>query len=251
MTTPRWWGLLALAIALAVAAVLLGRWQWSVAHDRARAEAVAEIQARPVQPLPDVLTAHQPFPDDGSGQRVSTAGEYAPGDGFVVVQRLLDGRMGAWAVERFVVEETGVNLAVVRGWLPEGAEAPSPPTGPVRLVASLAPGESPGQSDLPEGQASSIHLGTLVNEWPGELYTGFGFVMEEQVSDQQGEGGAAGLERVPPPLPDTSLDWRNASYAAQWFAVAAFVLWLWWQMMRQESRAARQARGEEKEAAEV
>ena len=252
MITPRWLGLLALAVALAVGAVLLGRWQWSVAHDRARAEAVQEIQSRPVQPIAEVLAPHQSFPDDGSGQRVTVAGEYAAGDGFVVVDRLLDGRTGMWLVERLVVAETGANLAVVRGWLPAGSETPPAPKGEVRLVVSLAPGESPGQADLPKGEASSIHLGTLVNEWPGDLYTGFGFVMEE--TRGVGDAGepvtaSGGLERVPPPLPDTSLDWRNASYAAQWFAIAAFVIWMWWRMMRQESRAVTEDESEEKEAA--
>lgn len=239
-TRPKWLGLLVLALLLAAFAVFLGRWQWSSAHDRAREDAVREVQERPVEPIAQAIQPLESFPDDGSGQRVRAKGEYVADAGFVVVDRLLDERLGGWAVERFVVEGTGANLPVVRGWLPAGQEAPEPPSGELEIVASLAPGEAPDtRIDLPEGQASTIDLGRLVNAWPGDLYNGFGFAMEEQ------EAGAdvalAGLERVPPPLPDTSIDWRNASYAAQWYVVAAFVLWMWWRMMRQEARRERDA----------
>lgn len=234
-TRPKWLGLLVLALLGAALAVTAGRWQWAVAHDRAREEAVREVQERPVEPIADVIGPHEGFPDDGSGQRVDVTGEYEPGSGFVVVGRLLDGREGGWAVERLVVEQTGANLPVVRGWLPEGEEPPAPPTGTVDVVASLAPGEAPDTATgLAPGTASTIDLAALVNDWPGELYNGFGFVV-----DERGGSGATppdGLERVPPPLPDTSLDWRNASYAAQWYVIAAFVIWMWWRMMRQEAR---------------
>lgn len=239
-TRPRWLGLLVLALVLAALAVFLGRWQWAAAHDKAREDAVREVQERPVEPITEAVKPLESFPDDGSGQRVRAKGEYVAEGGFVVVDRLLDGRHGGWAVERFVVAGTGANLPVVRGWLPPDQEPPEPPTGELEIVASLAPGEAPDtRIDLPEGRASTIDLGRLVNAWPGELYNGFGFAMEERT------GGAdvapVGLERVPPPLPDTSIDWRNASYAAQWYVVAAFVLWMWWRMMRQEARRERDA----------
>ena len=183
------------------------------------------------------------FPPTGTWSSSMTKGEYVADGGFVVVERLLDGRRGGWAVERFVVDGTGANLPVVRGWLPEGAQPPSPPTGDLEIVASLAPGEAPDtRTDLPDGQAGTIDVGRLVNDWQGDLYNGFGFAMEESAAGADVEAGP--LERVPPPLPDTSLDWRNASYAAQWYVVAVFVLWMWWRMMRQEARAARRTTDE-------
>lgn len=243
-TRPRWLGLLALAVLVATLGVLLGRWQWGAAHDTARVEAVREVQSRPVLALDDVLAPHESFPDDGSGQRVRATGEYVPGDGFLVVDRLLDGTRGAWVVEHLVVTSTGANLPVVRGWLPEGEEAPAVPTGEVEVVASLAPGEAPDtRTDLPAGQAGSIDLGRLVNAWSGELYNGFGFVVSETDAGGDEIVAADPLRRVPPPLPDTSIDWRNASYAAQWYVVAAFALWLWWRMLRQEVRREREAAG--------
>ena len=66
---PKWVGLLALAVVLAIGCIIAGRWQWSVAHDVARADAVSEVQDQPVQPIDDVIQPHESFPDDGSGQR--------------------------------------------------------------------------------------------------------------------------------------------------------------------------------------
>lgn len=235
---PRWLALLALALVLAAAAVQLGRWQWQVAHDVAREDAVREVQQRPTQPLAQVVAPHADFPDEGSGQQVSTTGRYVADGQLLVVDRLLDGRDGLWVVDRFVVADTGANLPVVRGWIPDGAEPPAPPTGQVDLVGSLAPGEAPDEGTAGPGRATSIDLGRLVNTWPGDLYNAFAFVVTE--------GGAAptqGVEVVPPPLPDTSFGIRNASYAVQWWLFGLFALWMWWRMVRQASRGERTTPG--------
>lgn len=223
-------GLLALAVALAVVCIIAGRWQWSVAHDVARADAVREVQDKPVEPLEAVMDPHAGFPDDGSGQRVTTRGEYT-GDRVLVVDRLLDGEEGQWVVDRFVVDESGANLAVVRGWIAKGETPPDAPTGTTELLGSLAPKEAPDEGGLPEGRMTSVDIAQLVNVWPGEIYNGFAFAMEEDGSEQ-----ATGLERVPPPLPDTSLNFRNLMYAFQWWVFAAFPLWMWTKMVRQAAR---------------
>lgn len=223
-------GLLALAVVLAIGCIIAGRWQWSVAHDEARADTVRETQDKPTEPLEAVMQPHEGFPDDGSGRRVTASGEYT-GDQVLVVDRLLDGTEGQWVVDRFVVDESDANLAVVRGWIPKGETPPDPPTGTTELLGSLAPKEAPDEGGLPEGQMSSVDIAQLVNTWPGEIYNGFAFAMEEDGSEQ-----ASGLERVPPPLPDTSLNFRNVMYAVQWWVFAAFPLWMWTKMVRQAAR---------------
>lgn len=237
---PRWLALLALALVLLAAGIQLGRWQWQVAHDLAREEAVREIQQRPVEPLADVVAPHDAFPDDGSGQRVSTTGHYEPDGQVLVVDRLLDGRHGMWVVTRFVVDESGANLPVVRGWVPEDGVAPPPPSGEVELVASLAPGEAPDTGDAGEGRVTSIDLARLVNEWPGELYNAFGFAVTED-----GAAPSDGVEVIPPPLPDTSFQFRNAAYAVQWWIFGTFALWMWWAMVRQAHRSEEQTTTED------
>ena len=228
---PRYLGLLTLAVVMGVVFVIAGRWQWSVAHDVARADAVREIQQRPIVPLDEFVQPHEGFPDGGSGQRVTTTGHY-PGDQVVVLDRLLDGRLGEWVVDRFVVEESGANLAVVRGWIPKGATPPPAPEGTIELLGSLAPKEAPDEGvGLDDGEMTSVDIAKLVNVWPGEIYNGFAFTISENAQEQ-----ADGLERIPPPLPDTSLNWRNVMYAFQWWVFAAFPLWMWTKMVRQAAR---------------
>ena len=42
---------------------------------------------------------------------------------------------------------------------------------------------------------------------------------------------------MPTPLPDTSIQWRNAAYAVQWWVFALFALWVWFRMVREETRS--------------
>ncbi|KRE37556.1 hypothetical protein ASG73_07780 [Janibacter sp. Soil728] len=229
---PRFLGLLVVALVVAAVGIIAGRWQWSVAHDVARADAVRTVQERPVRPLADVVAPHEAFPDEGSGQQVSTRGEYT-GDPLLVVNRRFDDAKVSWVLDRFVVERTGANLAVVRGWIPAGEDPPSAPSGTVDLVGSLAPPEAPDQSGgSADGELTSVDIAQLVNAWDGDIYNGFVFAISED-----GSASATGLERVPPPLPDTSLQFRNVMYAGQWWLFAAFALWMWVKMVRQAARA--------------
>lgn len=41
---------------------------------------------------------------------------------------------------------------------------------------------------------------------------------------------------MPTPTPTPGINWRNASYAAQWWVFALFALWLWWRMVRDAHR---------------
>ena len=44
------------------------------------------------------------------------------------------------------------------------------------------------------------------------------------------------MERVPPPDLPSGLTLRNAAYALQWWVFAAFGLWMWWKMVRDDHR---------------
>ena len=44
---------------------------------------------------------------------------------------------------------------------------------------------------------------------------------------------------MPTPVGDTGVRWRNAAYAVQWWIFAAFTLWMWARMVRDETRRAR------------
>ena len=191
-----------------------------------------EIQERPVRPLTEFMQPLESFPTKGSGQRLRTTGHYAEGQR-LVVGRLMHDEPVTWVVDRFVVEETGANLAVVRGWIPKGATPPEPPEGTIELLGSLAPPEAPSTgSDPSDGTMTSVDVSRLVNQWPGRMYNGFVFALEEG-----GVPGPPNLERVPPPLPATELKMRNVMYAGQWWLFSAFALWMWVKMVRQAHRS--------------
>lgn len=228
---PRWLGLLGVVILVIVAFVQLGRWQLGVAHDKARVAAVKEAGARPPVDVTALLAPHEPFPADGSGRMITATGTYAAGQ-VLVSGRLLDGHPGYWVVTPFTVTSTGATLPLLRGWTPTPT-APPPPTAQLTIRASLAPGEAPSRTSA-DGILTSVDLSRLVNAWSGDLYNAFGFVQDERPAPPAAT--MADLTRVPPPLPPSGLQWRNAAYAIQWWIFAAFALYLWVRMVHQAHR---------------
>ena len=228
--TPRFLGLLGLVLVVGAVFVQLGRWQLGVAEGKAFEEAVAAARARPPVPLTSVLTPHTAFPGELSARPVTATGHYAAEGQLLVPGRRLEGRQGAWVITPFVVEETGATLPVLRGFVTDPADAGRPPTGRLTVEGGLAPPESPAPAPTGEGRLGSVDTSVLVNMWPGGLYNGFLFLAaEDPASGPQ-------LTKVPTPLGETGVNWRNAAYAVQWWVFALFALWLWWRMVREEHR---------------
>ena len=258
--TPRWLGLLAVALVLGAGFVRLGYWQLAVAREDAQQQALTEALARPVVPLDEALRPHTGFPADGSNRRVEAVGHYEPSRLAYVPERRLAGVQGRWVVVPFVVASTGARIPVVRGFVAGSAAvdragmppAPGSDTAADRLavVGSLAPTESPRVSRTPlrPGEVGSVDVGALLNLWGGEIYNGFLFAITE--TPDRGDVAAAGataaagapsglMERVPPPELPTGLTLRNAAYALQWWVFAAFGLWMWGKMVRDDHRRRR------------
>lgn len=244
---PRFLGLLLVALVCIAAFVQLGRWQLGVAQDSATQRVLAEAAAAPVADLASVLAPHESFPGSLSARRVRVSGQWSQ-DQVFVMDRRLEGRHGAWVVTAFRTDE-GAVLPVLRGFTEDLDRVPAPSSGRVRLLGGLAPGESPAaRADLPEGQLRSVDLAVLVNRWSGATYDAFLFLESQEVLTNSGPtdpasptgqadpGGDVGLTLVPTPSRSAGLSWRNASYAAQWWAFAVFALWLWWRMVRDEYR---------------
>lgn len=226
---PRFLGLLGVVLVVGVAFVALGRWQLGVAESAAHRDAVEEARSRTPVPLTSVLTPHERFRGELSSRPVTATGRYAEGQ-LLVPDRRLDGRTGSWVLTPFVVDGSGGTVAVLRGFVEDAAGAGPPPGGTVTITGGLAPGESPSSSPVGPGEIGSVDLSVLVNTWPGDLYNAFVFLESERP--------AAGpqLTKVPTPLGDTGIRWRNAAYAVQWWIFAGFALWLWWRMVREEAR---------------
>ncbi len=258
--TPRWLGLLAVVLVLGGAFVRLGAWQLAVAQEDAGQQALSEAAARPVVSLDEAFPPHTAFPPDGSNQRVTALGHYEPDRLVYVPQRRLAGVDGRWVVVPFVVASTGARIPVVRGFvagsapfaaassgMPPTPTASGAPAAQLTLMGSLAPTESPraARDPLRADEIGSIEVGALLNAWGGEIYNGFLFAVSE--TPEPGDvapagatatpGAAPGLmERVPPPALPTGLTLRNAAYALQWWVFAAFGLWMWWKMVRDDHR---------------
>lgn len=235
---PRHLALLALATLLAAVFVGLGFWQYGVAKQDGREQALMEGPKHPVVPLHELVQPHEPFPAKGSLRRVAATGTYDADQQFLVPDRVLEGRHGYWVVAPIVVDSSGARLPVLRGFVTDPDDAPAPPSGKIRLTGSLAPSDSPVDTGpLPEGQRGSIDVASLVNEWDGEVYNAFVFVVKQQPAET-----AAALHAVPPPAPEVDgIDWRNLGYALQWWVFAVFAYYLWWRWVREDALDAQHA----------
>ncbi|QIM21611.1 SURF1 family protein [Phycicoccus sp. HDW14] len=230
--TPRFLGLLGLVLVVGAVFVQLGRWQLGVAEGTAHQDAVDAARAAAPVALTSVLAPHTSFPGELSSRPVTVTGRYTDGQ-LLVPDRRLDGRAGSWVVTPFVVDGTGATLPVLRGFVTDPGEAGTPPTGTLALAGGLAPPESPVTSPVGPGEIGSVDTSVLANTWPGDLYNAFLFLRTE--TPQAGADAGTPLTKVPTPLAPTGLSWRNAAYAVQWWVFAAFGLWLWWRMVREEA----------------
>lgn len=250
---PRWLALLVVVLVAATGMARLGQWQWDRAHDNAAPRVEATLQRPPV-PLPDVLRARQTFTGAVADRAVVAEGTFDAGRQLLVAQRRLAGETGWWVLTPLVLAD-GSAVGVVRGWVAspdDPAAAPSAvPAGPVALTGFLRPGEppaprTPGEgSGLPAGRIDRVDLTQLISRWPWPLLTGYVVATGYRPVTGATAGATAGaavpavpasLRPVPPIPPDRAagLDWRNVSYAVQWFLFAAFGLFMWWRLVRDD-----------------
>lgn len=231
---PRWLALLGLVLVVVVTFGWLGSWQLDVSQSKAQREALEKIESAPAQPVHDVVAPHTPFTGAMVGRKVTAVGRYDPRGQVLVARRRLGDEVGFWVLTPLVVDGSGARLPVVRGFTTSDS-APPPPTGPVTIQGPLQPQEGPPDdpSPRPKGQLGSVDLSTLVNVWPGELYNGFVFATGE--SPAPADVTAGQVKRIPPPGPGgEGIVWRNFAYAMQWWIFAAFALYLWWRMVRDD-----------------
>ncbi len=243
MLKPRWLALLALVLAVIYSFGLLGLWQMNVAQDTGREQAQAEALARPVVPIDTVLKPHQAMNEDASARMVVVEGTYDASRQLLITDRRLGDRDGYWVVTPLKTQD-GAVVSVLRGFVEQPNGASLPPATPVSVTGMLAPNEGPPDERraLPANQLQQVDLGDLVNRWPEDLYNGFIFATVETPTLSWGPGSA--LTAVPPPnAAPTELNWRNLSYAAQWWVFALFAAYMWWRMVREDVRRA----GEEAE----
>jgi cytochrome oxidase assembly protein ShyY1 len=238
--TPRFAALVLLAVVLASGFVLLGRWQWHVAH---AGPVETTLSTAPVQPLTSVVLPRTPVPDSDVSRRVSVTGEYDSGGQLIVPARTPhgipvgadDGPVGVWVLAPLRTTNDVV-VPIVRGWAASADDVTPPPTGEVTVTGRLYASEDSSLRDLsgdvlPPGQIDIVSGAELVSRWSGDLIDGFVAATSEQPT-------SGALRPVTPTLSATSggLHLRNAVYAVQWWCFALLVLYFAWRVIRDEAR---------------
>lgn len=233
--SPRWIGLAAVAIAIVIGCILLGRWQYDRTYSILQAERVA--QSAPI----DVAQAMSGdvLPSESIGRPVSAKGTYLADEQVTVLHRSLNGEPGVWLLTPLSLDD-GRIVAVLRGWLP-AADAPGavPPGGTVEISGIVHPDE-PFYADAVNDPGTELAISSqrLRRDWGGGTLPGFVMLTAQRP------------EYSPAPLPvpaivqtaDVPFPLRNFVYAFQWWVFAAFALivyfrWLWLDAARARAEA--------------
>ncbi|MEU8627207.1 SURF1 family protein [Streptomyces sp. NPDC048669] len=265
LLTPRWWGINLFVVLAIPFCVFMGTWQLGRFEDRVQTHEAADKQPAPgtraAKPLDELL----PVDTVTSGRPATATGRYA--DQFLVPGRKLDDRSGFYVVG-MLRTDSGKALPVVRGWLPGKAghtSVPAAPTGDVTVTGDLQASENTAtagvdaKGGLPDGQVGMISAASLVNLVPYDVYDAW---VTLQKTDARPSGkaaagadatkgadaakGAAVLRPVPAAAAQgTGLDlkaFQNLGYLCEWFVFAAFVLFMWFRLVRREAEAVRDLR---------
>ncbi|MGO2660061.1 SURF1 family protein [Mycetocola reblochoni] len=236
MLRPRWILLLVVAIAIAGAFAALGHWQLSRSVIEAE---VAESGTETIVPVSEVATPTEPTRESTIGQRAEASGTLIAANTTVITTRLNDGVLGYWVIGSLIegAHEPARVLPVALGWTEdreqadavaaritaEGARAMSL-TG--RLAASEAPAVDEDAADPFE--LNSMSVPALINQWQGlddmDVYSVY--LISAEAPD--------GLTAITagPPVAETTVNWLNIFYAAEWIVFAGFAVFLWFRLVR-------------------
>lgn len=214
-------------------------WQLDVARDKSHQESLERAASMPVEDVAKVLPPHTPLTSQLVGRNVKATGTYDAEHQLIVVQRQLEGSVGYWVMTPLDVN--GSYLPVVRGWVSDPAQVQPPPSGEVTVVGALAPPESAPDKDLglAPGQVSTIDVASLVNEWDAGTFSAFMYMESEQLAS----GAAVPWTPTLVPSPgfgEGGIEWRNLAYALQWWFFAAFAVYMWFRMVREDAQGPRE-----------
>ncbi|WP_441245099.1 SURF1 family protein [Kitasatospora sp. McL0602] len=243
LLTPRWLGGTAVGLVAIAVCLWLGSWQLgrfearASTHHEATRTAAAPGQAAP---LDTVLTKAQPqVGTDTVGRPVTATGSYDQAHQLLVPDRAVGGKVGYYVLTPLRTAD-GRAVTVVRGWAPgapDSARAPAAPTGQVSVTGRLQAPENTGSNGavaggLPAGQLGTISPAALVNVLPYATYDGW--VAADSVPD--------GLTAVPTVQPQggdglSLRAFQNLGYTLEWFVFAAFVVFMWFRLVRREAEA--------------
>lgn len=215
LATPRWFGWLALVMALAAACTALGLWQLD-RRDQAAAT-VGSVEANyDRQPIGYAPALFDSFRESIEWTPVQLTGVYDSANQRIVRNRPLNGRPGYELLVPLKLQD-GTAVVINRGWLPIGNEEagrpddiPAAPVGEVTVTARVRPGEPALDRSAPAGQLASIHLPAYAEQLDYPLHTAaYGLLAEETP--------APAAAPLAPAKPAIDLG-PHLSYSMQWFA---------------------------------
>lgn len=234
--TPRWMGLLVLALAIAAVMSVMGVWQLDVYRSKTAAATANRAEAAPVA-LQSLFSIDEGLPSKAVGRRVTISGEWGPAaDQVFIADRRHGSQDGLWVVSPVLLPDSGA-VMVVRGWVPSVSDpAAAAPRGPVQLTGAVTASEAADSSgDAAKGRVlSSLRIPTIVDLVDYRVYDAFVVLTSVDSGSVPSPRPAA----VPPPAPPTDhAGLRNVAYAFQWWIFAAFTLWMWARMVLDAHRS--------------
>lgn len=245
LATPRWLGLAALTVLLALIMVGLGDWQ--LHRYRARSEINARIdaagQAQPASLTAVVPPAGRPGtagprpPASAEWTRVRVTGRYDAGHEVLARGRTVNDAVGYEVLTPLLLDD-GSAVLVDRGWLPSppgGAlvapAVPAPPTGVVAVTGRVRLPESGADAPISRTGRPEVRRISPARLAPGLPYPVYGAYLS--LEDQTPAADRA-FTAVPP---DHQNAWQNAGYVVQWWAFAALTLVGFGYLARREAQA--------------
>jgi cytochrome oxidase assembly protein ShyY1 len=243
--TPRWIGLLLLALAIAATMSMLGVWQLDVYQSKTAAATAKRAEGAPIA-LQSLFSIDDGLPSKAVGRKVTVEGTWGPAaDQLFITDRRLGNRDGFWVVTPLLLNSGGSPAAsagaadgsagavmVIRGWVPNVSDpAAAPPAGPVTLAGAVAQSEAQDASgDAAKGRTlQSLRIPTIVHLVNYRIYDAF--VVLSSI-DKSTSAATSAPAIVPAPTPPTDhAGLRNVAYAFQWWIFAAFTLWMWGRMV--------------------
>jgi cytochrome oxidase assembly protein ShyY1 len=222
LMTRRWIGLTLGMLALIVAFGALSWWQWQRAQREDVSPTVAATEVMGVGPLPTSAYA----------LRVEATGTYDAAH-----QTLVQHSPTSYWVVTPLVPATGPAVPVARATVssPDDPAVSAVTAGVVTVIGVAQPyeGDPGGVSSLPAGQSERLTASALALPYPA---VGGWVALLSQTPEPTVAGGAV----VAPISGDApaGLRLQNASYAVQWVLFAAFVVFFWWRLLRDDLRGA-------------
>lgn len=204
-------------VAVVVAFVALGRWQWDVAHSNPAGEPLVGTRE-----FTDVVSPEQYVPLNGIGATVTAQGTLRSDLLLRVPFRNASGLSGnsdeCWAVEPLQLAN-GLAITVVTGVI-SCSSSQEPEQIPNLQVTGILqpPDEIPTDSTVMEPFLPSVSTDLLIQRWPFQIYDGY--ILSKSISPL-----------VPNP-PGSRLDLQNAAYAIQWWLFCGFAIFVWWRIVR-------------------